>query len=889
MQTITVWLLFFDLSATPFIFFLSGSWREKKMSRWSSLLRLRSASPHWSDKDLLSALTACEQVILSGVQFGDPRLFEDYHDFFFGAIFENPSFSRPFLLPRIFKMQVLIVLSVYPKFQLDVFSRNDDGVLSLSDPILGGFLTAFGRFMADPSFLGPIIVYDVAAISQLLLEDGSQLNIFLTLTERLQARHPAILEAFSRLPRWIDSQILLNTGFVESVLNLLSVDQSSPIVLSVVIECATLLKWRDADCLPLFDLIQNFHWLQKLIFEYNVTFLGPRLGKLAGTHRDQYEPAMILQLEQFLANPVSIQDLLGFWEFTSEDGCRNCVQIAGSSVGRFLDENEPNLLLFTRRLSGLLFLLENGPCSKPELKSEFEDCFFLAVDFTGGESRAERFCSLLLEIATSSLQVELPIPQWVMCASAVLQVFMSRELEGEIWACVHVGKLIHIALVQSSDFFKNKNADFNFFLSKVVGELSRLLLCEGFECENEVKAVVNDLSHVCGRLIDPSELMDKTITHLAKSGETVQIALEFISSRYQPHDKRYLLAEFAAIQYEAPEHLVTILRMIAYIWEPRLLPCSLQARGKKSPHTRAEIASPTRNTRHPRNLKDPDSTHTNPTTVIEPDLLEGLKFFESLKHRGLVTAPTLVAFVEAAVVVTRETGMKLWFPEVAQVMVHWVVLDRILECFPPDEMLGEFIRYLEGISAPPLQIGGRSRLVETIKKVLARYRGVLPEGFLSLKFKDELVAKFKQILNDPRVRKPENYSSQPNHIFSEMYDAIQDHFQCTELMDFVECANVRFAQLFTLIQKGYGVFDDGWHAWRSFMMFHRFLYQSLQVEFVWPASIPLEFEHLPYLYGNVLRSDDQVLAQATTEFEASLKHFEKWLHDHRSHVMFWVD
>jgi hypothetical protein len=163
---------------------------------------------------------------------------------------------------------------------------------------------------------------------------GPRPNIFLALAERLEQCNPPILEAFAQLLHWVDPTLLLNGGFVNSVPNLLAVDQTSPDILSILVESARIVGWGESEYCPLFELIQNPHWLRELNQKYGVEYPKPRFQELVQSCREGCEAAMISNLEQFLLNPILVPNLVDMWKLADESGCHHYVEIAASIIAQ---------------------------------------------------------------------------------------------------------------------------------------------------------------------------------------------------------------------------------------------------------------------------------------------------------------------------------------------------------------------------------------------------------------------------------------------------------------------------------------------------------------------------------------------------------------------------
>jgi hypothetical protein len=167
------------------------------------------------------AFEICEREIRSGLQIADPRVIDDLSRTFFELILQIPYFQDRILLTLIFKSQVSLALCGYPAVE-----RTSSAATAIASSLL--------RIPSSVvSYFGPIVVYDFPAITQRMVQDGSQSNIFFTLSNRFENRHPAILEAFAEVPRWVDRQVLLNVGFIDRMCKLLGVDQESQAVLSL--------------------------------------------------------------------------------------------------------------------------------------------------------------------------------------------------------------------------------------------------------------------------------------------------------------------------------------------------------------------------------------------------------------------------------------------------------------------------------------------------------------------------------------------------------------------------------------------------------------------------------------------------------------------------------
>jgi hypothetical protein len=870
--------------------------------------RARLLSADASVEDRKQAFEICEHEIRLGLQTADPRVIDDLHGIFFGSILQIPYFQDPTLLTHIFKSQVNLAFYCYPTLDPDFFSLDPNSILSSEDTILGGFLTALGRAFADHSYLGPIVVYDFPAITQSMVQDGSQSKIFFTLSSRLENRHPAILEAFAEVPRWMDRQVLLNVGFIGLVCKLLSVDQESPAVLSLLIESAKLFQWEETVCMTFFAKVYAYQWFPQFLEVKPVEYLQKWFTALYEAGTDKPDAEMVHRLEEFLNDPFSVHDLHQFWAVTSHSGCRRCVEVAASAVNRFLDEPNLHFDFFEYILSVLLALFEVYPkVSKPDEDQQYDQLFLRSVGFGDAAARVVRFCSFLFTLATREKRknsIRFTDNHWLECLFAVLHslVGINPESDDSVQAFILAGKLLHIApakflrFTADKDSIKHCRERLCLVTSKVVTELCQFLISHGL-VNDDITAVVRDLSEDCGCFITSSPDFDAHILQFAIAPVIwpIEIAFAFVQSGYLPSAKKVLFDAIAQIEFQSSEQLIVILNLLACIWEPCLSKnppktpkqkrCKRLSIFSEPPELQDELM---RYSGHKRKWRDPDDPpiENKPPSEVIP--IEILVFFRTLWEQELVTQNVMIPFVQAAVILTHGQGMPLWLPLLSQVTMCSAVWKSILQSTPSPEMRIAFCAYLMEMKDSEFWMTQPQEMQIIITHLLS-------EDGITVKVADVdcrevLLARYQTIIGNPLCLMTHGaYDKFPIQTFDEIYRAIQHH--CDDPSDlemFIECAAKTFQTLLVLIHHGCGAFSLSIAVWTTFAKFHKFLFTKVGVEFPWKVHFPPQFAAVPVRYQEWLCCPDAVGKESLKNFAHLLIEFEHWVHKFhdRSHIFY---
>jgi hypothetical protein len=273
--------------------------------------------------------------------------------------------------------------------------------------------------------------------------------------------------------------------------------------------------------------------------------------------------------------------------------------------------------------------------------------------------------------------------------------------------------------------------------------------------------------------------------------------------------------------------------------------------------------------------------HVDVTNTSTLPMVALLAFFQGLRDSDLIDPATMHAFVEAAILVTLESGIGIWLPWLPNIHPSSKVLRTLLKFTPGAQYFQEFCTYLIGFyNAFPLEINVSS-LVLALMRLTHNFEPEICNGMISI-FVSFLSVLFRNALRVVDERLDDSYSRQLQLTFKSIYTGIRQLCQPNEMMQFVELAIVRFRQLFRTLNHAMGAFQPGWKSWKNFIKFHRLLYYNTGVDIEFQGKVTSDYAAIPELYSRCIHCDENEKTQMNREFEELLIQFEFSRHNKKS-------